>query len=261
MSELRTAIVTGASRGIGAACARRLARDGARVLLAARSESELEQVASELPNAPVVHCVDLSVAGAAEELAAVALDRLGYIDVLVNNAGVSGAVPAHRIDDATFDRIFAVNVRSLLLLSARAAESMARSGGGAIVNISSAAALTGLFGMAAYAASKAAVTGMTRSLACEWGPSGVRVNAVAPGLIITDMWERGRARPGLADSLESHISLRRWGRADDVADVVGFLASDAARYVTGETLLVDGGFAAMTDVMPRAQPLPGSPAR
>lgn len=189
---------------------------------------------------------DLGRAGAANDLADRVLAALGAVDILVNNAGVSYNRRTENADAVAIGDVLRVNLESALQLAIALGPGMFDRGG-CIVNVSSLASLVGTPAQAIYAASKGGLDAATRALACEWGPRGVRVNSVAPGLIITDMWERGRQQPGLADALEKNIALRRWGAPDDVANVVTFLASDLAAYVTGETILVDGGTAGMFD--------------
>jgi NAD(P)-dependent dehydrogenase (short-subunit alcohol dehydrogenase family) len=244
----RTAVVTGASRGIGAAIARALDAAGARVALVARSKEALDDVAAGLQHDPVVLPADLAEPDAATDVGARALDALGPVDVLVNNAAVGVRMPSVELDGAIIDAMHQVNVRSLLLLTTSLLPPMIERGRGSIINISSVSSQVGTPRRAAYAASKGAVDALTRSLAMELGPQGVRVNAVAPGVVVTAMWERNRAVPGVIEQVESQIALRRWGQPDDVADVVVFLASDAARYVTAQTIEVDGGMASTLDL-------------
>jgi NAD(P)-dependent dehydrogenase (short-subunit alcohol dehydrogenase family) len=244
----RTALVTGAGRGIGRAVAESLAAAGARVALAARSEAELRETAEATGGAAWVFPVDLGSAGAATDLALRVRAAMGDVDILVNNAGISYSRRSERADQATIASVLQVNLASALELTLALAPSMFGRGG-AVVNISSAAAVAGMPAQALYAASKGGLDAATRALACEWGPRGVRVNSVAPGLVITRMWEKGRERPGVAETLERHVALRRWGAPPDVAGVVTFLVSDLAAYVTGETIVVDGGMARMFDVL------------
>lgn len=234
----RTALVTGASRGIGEQCARALDTEGARVALAARSVGDMEAVAADLTNAVVIEA-DMSVAGAGEDLAQRAIDALGGVDILVNNAGISD-----RQGDSL--AIMQINYHAPLELTAALADQMAERGKGSVIHMSSIAGTTGVAEVGSYGASKAAIDSLTRSQAGALGPMGVRVNAVAPGLIITDMWAEGREIPGLADGLEQHVALGRWGTPGEIASVVAFLAGDDARYVTGQTITVDGGFQNVT---------------
>jgi NAD(P)-dependent dehydrogenase (short-subunit alcohol dehydrogenase family) len=246
--EGRTALVTGASRGIGAAIAQALDQAGARVALVARDGAALEAVAGRLGNDPVVLAGDLADPAVPARLVAEAIDRLGAVDVLVNNAATGAREPTVELDAALVDRLYAVNVRAPLLLVAALVPSMVQRGSGVIISLSSVSALVGTPRRAAYAATKGAIDAATRSLAIELGPHGIRVNSVAPGAVETDMWVRNRAIPGVIEQVEALTPLRRWSTPDDIADVVVFLASDAARFVTGETLSVDGGMAKTTDL-------------
>ena len=246
--EDRAAVVTGASRGIGAAIATALDAAGARVALVARSADDLSAVAAGLEHEAVVIAVDLSEPDAPTTVAAAALAALGRVDVLVNNAALGVRTDSTELDGSTIDRIHQLNVRNLLLLTTALVPQMVEQGRGSVINVSSVSSQVGTPRRSAYAASKGAVDALTRSLAMEYGPHGVRFNAVAPGVIVTSMWERNRAVPGVIEQIEAQIALRRWGLPDDVADVVVFLASDAARYVTAQTIEVDGGMASTLDL-------------
>ncbi len=243
----RVAVVTGASRGIGEASARALDGAGARVVLTGRTTADLERVAAELLHDPVVLTADLAPAGAGTDLARRILNEVDGVDVLVNNAGIPMRRTPAQLSEADFDLVFSINVRSLVMLSIGLAPSMVARGGGSVINISSVAGVHGPLGRVAYAGTKGAVDAMTRALAADWGPEGIRVNSIAPGLIVTAIWEDARNNvPGLIEDLEGQIALKRWGFGDDIAEVVLFFASDASRYVTGETLVVDGGLARVT---------------
>jgi len=244
----RTALVTGASRGIGAAVVRGLDRAGARVGLAARSRAELEAIAGELVNDPVVLVADLADRTAPGALAGQALSALGSVDVLVNNAAAAHRAPTVAIDADLIDRLFAVNVRAPLLLIAALIPAMTDRGGGSIVNLSSVSGVVGTPHRAAYAATKGALDAATRSLAAELGPVGIRVNSVAPGVVDTDLWAKNKLVPGVVEQIEAQTPLRRWAVPDDIADVIVFLASDAARFITGETISADGGMARTLDL-------------
>ena len=237
--EGRLALVTGASRGIGEHCARSLAEQGARVALAARSEQDLLRVAEDLPNDPVVLTADLAQPGAGRELAVATLEALGGIDILVNNAGVSEI-------KGQDEMIMRLNYHAPLETTKALVRQMAERGHGSVIHMSSVAGATGVAELPTYGATKAALDSLTRSQAAQFGKHGVRVNAVAPGLIITEMWEEGRKTPGLAEGLAGHIALGRWGEPQEISSVVAFLASDAASYVTGQTIIVDGGFHGVT---------------
>jgi NAD(P)-dependent dehydrogenase (short-subunit alcohol dehydrogenase family) len=244
----RTALVTGASRGIGAAIATALDRAGARVALVARSGAALDAAAGEMAHQPVVLPADLADPDAPGQLIRAAVEQLGGIDVLVNNAAVAARAPTVELDAELVDRLYAVNVRAPLLLIAALVPSMIERGGGAIISVSSVSAVTGTPRRAAYAATKGAIDAATRSLAMELGRHGIRVNSVAPGAVDTEMWARNRAIPGVIEEIEAMTPLGRWATPDDIADVVAFLASDAARFITGETVCVDGGMARTKDL-------------
>ncbi len=244
----RTALVTGASRGIGAAIARALDRDGARVALAARDADALAAVAADLAHRPVVLPGDLADPAVPGQLADQAWSALGGLDVVVNNAAVAVRLPTEEIDADLVDRLWAVNVRAPLLLVAALIEPMRARGGGSIVNLSSVSGVVGTPRRAAYAATKGAIDAATRSLAIELGPAGIRVNSVAPGVVDTALWAVNKAIPGVVEAVEALTALRRWATPEDVADVVAFLASDEARFVTGETICADGGMARTLDL-------------
>jgi NAD(P)-dependent dehydrogenase (short-subunit alcohol dehydrogenase family) len=233
----RVYVVTGGTRGIGAAIAQGLLDAGARVCIMARDPEpgDGEQtlgVAVDLGDAA-------TVAGAFDRVVA----RWGRIDGLVNNAGISKVGPAMDFDLADFARILDVNVTGLFACSQAAARVMAKQGGGSIVSIASMTSFTGQPERAAYIASKSAVLGLTRALANDWGPLGIRVNAVAPGYIRTDLTGDLIER-GVLDvaAIESRAPLRRFGNPSDVVGAVLFLLSDQAGYATGQALVVDGGW-------------------
>ena len=239
----RTALVTGASRGIGAAIARALDAAGARVALAARNREALDAVAGGLANEPVVLETDLAEAEAPAELAAAAVAAMGRVDVLVNNAAIAHRAPTAGLTAEVVDAQYAVNVRAPLLLIAALLPGVR-----SIVNLSSVSGVVGTPNRAAYAATKGAIDAATRSLAVELGPAGIRVNSVAPGTVVTDLWATNRAVPGVIEQVEAQTALRRWATPEDIAGVVVFLASDAARFVTGETVCADGGMARTLDL-------------
>jgi NAD(P)-dependent dehydrogenase (short-subunit alcohol dehydrogenase family) len=246
----RTALVTGASRGIGAATARALDRAGARVALVSRDLDALTIVASELQHDPVILVADLANAQAATDVAAHALSEMGHVDVLVNNAAVAARLATEDLKADLIDSLLAVNVRAPLLLISALIPSMQQRGAGSIINLSSISSLLGTPRRSAYAASKGALDAATRSLAMELGPLGIRVNAVAPGVVDTALWEKNKAVAGVVESVEALTPLRRWATPEDIADVIVFLASDSARFVTGETIAVDGGMARTIDLYP-----------
>lgn len=248
----RVAVVTGASRGIGRACARALGDAGARVALVSRSPAALADSTKDVVGAELTVAADLAVQGSAQLVAEQVFDHFdGEVDVLVNNAGAVLNRRTVRLRDDDVDGLLNLNVRAALMLSSAMAPSMLERGAGSIVNVGSINGLIGLPFSAAYAASKSALDGLTRACAAEWGPFGIRVNSVCPGVIATDMWADGRSQPGVDEHVAQQVALRRWGTPEDVADVVLFLASDAARYVTAQILAVDGGLASTRDLLPR----------
>jgi NAD(P)-dependent dehydrogenase (short-subunit alcohol dehydrogenase family) len=251
--EGRTALVTGASRGIGAAIAVALDRAGARVAVAARTRAGLDEVAAGLANDPVVIEADLSQAATPARLAAEVEAQFEGVDVLVNNAALGGRMLLRDIDADVIDGMYAVNVRAPLLLVAALAPGMVSRGRGSIISLSSVSGVVGTPHRSAYAATKGAIDAATRSLAIELGASGVRVNSVAPGVVDTDMWARNKAIPGVIALVEAQTALRRWSTPEDIADVVVFLASDGARFVTGETICADGGMARTLDLFSGAR--------
>lgn len=245
----RVALVTGASRGIGAAIARALDAAGARVLLAARDAEMLSEVARGLGNDPVVLPVDLADAEAVSELARQALEATdGRLDILVNNAAHAQRVTLAETDTALIDSVLAVNVRAPLLLARDLEDALAASRHGSIVNVTSVSGIVGTPRRAVYGASKAALDSITRSLAMDLGPRGIRVNAVAPGVVDTDLWAKNKEIPEAVASTTALTPLGRWATPEDIADVVTWLAGDAARFVTAQTIAADGGMAHTTDL-------------
>jgi 3-oxoacyl-[acyl-carrier protein] reductase len=242
----RVALVTGASRGIGRAIAVDLAREGYAVALFGRDEAALAETVAAAhavagAEAPLsIHLVDVADQAAVDAAVATVLAEYGRIDVAVANAGQAHDGLILRFKAADLDRLIDVNLKSAFYLCAAVSKPMLKQRGGAIVLISSIVGIGGNPGQSAYAATKAGLLGLTRSLAKELGSRNVRVNAVAPGLIETAMTAElpDAARKGFLDG----IALGRPGTPDDVAGVVTFLASDAARYVTGQTIVVDGGY-------------------
>jgi NAD(P)-dependent dehydrogenase (short-subunit alcohol dehydrogenase family) len=248
----RTALVTGAGRGIGAATALALDRAGARVALLARSADELQAVAESLENEPVVVPCDVTdPAAIAAALGAVHESFDDALDIVVNNAAAALRVPALdlRMDD--FDRLWTVNVRAVLQICVAAIPGMVARGGGSIVNVSSISGLRGAVNRAAYSATKAAIVGMSRSLAAEFGAQGVRVNVVAPGIVATAMWADLDTDSELRTAVAAKSPLARVVTADEVAEAIVFLAGDRGSAFTAEVLSPDGGMAASFD-FPRA---------
>ncbi|HEU5002448.1 MAG TPA: SDR family NAD(P)-dependent oxidoreductase [Actinomycetota bacterium] len=248
----RVALVTGASRGIGAATARALDAAGARVALTARDRPALQAVADTLGREHLVIAGDLADPDAPPAIAAEAEAHFGRVDILVNNAGTAARLPTTDTDAALIDRLYVVNVRAPLLLIRALIPGMRERRTGSIVNLSSVSGVVGTPRRAAYAATKGAIDALTRSLAVELGPDGIRVNAVAPGVVDTDLWARNKALREVVERINEQTPLRRWAQPGDIADVIVFLASDAARFITGETISADGGMAHTLDLFPGA---------
>ncbi len=248
--EGKTALVTGASRGIGAAIAIGLDEAGARIILNSRKIQDLEKVAKQLNNDPILIASDLGQIQAVLELAEKALQKVGAVDILVNNAAIAARLWTQDTDASLIDDILAVNVRAPLLLIGALVPKMIQQQKGSIINLSSVSGIVGTPRRAAYAASKGAIDAASRSMAIEFGPFGIRVNSVAPGVVDTQLWAKNKAISSVVEKIEEQTPLRRWALPKDIADVVVFLASDAARFITGETIAVDGGMARTLDLYP-----------
>lgn len=235
------AVVTGASSGLGARFARVLTAAGARVVLAGRRASLLDTVAQQCPGSVAVAC-DVTVDADRRRLVATAVETFGRVDVLVNNAGVSGVVPAVAQDIDEFASTVAVNLTATFALCQLVAPGMLDNGGGSIVNVASIYGIVASGGLpqAAYAASKAGLLGLTRDLAQQWsGRRGIRVNALCPGFFVSEMTDQ--YKPGYLEQQLQRIPIGRMGDPAELAAAVVFLASDAAGYITGQALAVDGG--------------------
>lgn len=241
----RTALVTGASRGIGRAVALGLARAGADVALSARDEARLQEVAKEvegLGRRAVVLPADVTDAEACTRLAADAVAGLGHLDVLVNNAGGSSYMgPFHSLRFSGWEKTMRLNVDSIVHLTQAVGRHMLERGTGSVVNVASVAGLGATPALAAYGASKAAVISLTKTLAIEWGPSGVRVNALCPGWTRTDLNRDLWSDEALAAQMVAPTGLKRWADVEEMVGPTVFLASDASSYLTGQALVVDGG--------------------
>ncbi|MEU8955048.1 glucose 1-dehydrogenase [Streptomyces sp. NPDC048518] len=246
----KVAFITGAGRGIGAAAARLFAKEGARVMLAARTESQLKAVTEDVREAGgTADYVVCDVADAAGVRAAVdrTVDLYGRLDVAFNNAATGiPPGPMDQVTEADFDHIYGVNLRGpWLAMVAEVAAIRATAGTGAIVNNSSVGSLRGNPQLPAYGAMKRALNSLTESAAVTYGPEGIRVNAIAPGTTLTEMirsWEANS--PGVIDRLNAQTPLRRAADPDEIAQAAAWLLSDRSSYVTGTVLRVDGGMRA-----------------
>jgi 2-deoxy-D-gluconate 3-dehydrogenase len=243
----RVALVTGANRGLGQGYALALAEAGADVALLGRTDPDETTERVEATGRRVISLpYDLGTAGPAELTAAV--DRVraefGRLDILVNNAGIIRRAPAEDASAADWDDVLTVNLDAVFHLSQAAGRVMLAQGGGRIINVASMLSFQGGIRVPAYTAAKHGVLGLTRALANEWAGRGVNVNAVAPGYIATDNTAALRADPARAEAILERIPAGRWGTPEDLMGAVVFLASDAARYVHGAVLPVDGGWLA-----------------
>lgn len=247
----KVAVVTGAGRGLGRAIALGLGESGARVVAAARSAAEIDETAAEIGrDGQVAMAVRFDAARRAdcERLIAETVRRFGRLDVMVANHGISKAQPAEEVDDDTWDRIMAVNLRGAFVCAQLAARQMMRQGGGgSIVAVSSTASLVGFRNLLAYGASKGGLDQMVRQMAVEWGDHDIRVNAVNPGYTTHNVrgTDARHADPALNEEVRRMTPLRRRGTPEEIAAAVVFLASDAASFITGVVLPVDGGYCAM----------------
>ena len=244
----RGCVVTGGAGGIGRATALRLAKEGARVLAVDLKAEGLAATAAlgRQQGTPVETLVaDITAAAAPVEILDHAFGKFGGLGVLVNNAGIGGARRAEDADDAEWDRFLDIDLRAVFRLSREAVVRM-RPGGGAIVNIASIFGMVGFHaGGAAYAAAKAGVIGLTRQMAADYGPAGIRINAISPGLIETDLNRRRLATSAwFRGQMSEMIPLGRNGQPDDIAAAAAFLSSDDASFITGQVLVVDGGWLA-----------------
>ena len=241
----KTAIVTGAGTGIGRATAQLLAQRGARVVAAGLQPERLRETVDAITSAggeAIAVDADLSDPEAIEQVASRAQHAFGGTDVLVNNAAVYPIGPWHEMGPEQWDAVFATNIRGYFLMARAVRPQMIGRGGGAVVNVASVTFYTGNALLLAYVASKGAVIGFTRALAREAGPDGIRANAVAPGAFPTAATEIHDDQEGLwRDVLEAQ-SIKRRGEVEDVARAIAFFASDDASFVSGQTLLVDGGW-------------------
>jgi NAD(P)-dependent dehydrogenase (short-subunit alcohol dehydrogenase family) len=241
----RSALVIGGSRGIGLGIAQALHGAGARVALAARSRDELDAEAAALrssgPDA-LAFTVDARSVADVQQLVSDVDAAFGRIDILVNSAGLNVRKPADEISEEDWDAVFGINVRSLFFACQSAARVMRRQGGGCILNVASGADLLVVPNVAPYAASKAGVRQLTRSLAGEWAADGIRVNAIAPGRVRTAQTEAVFADPVKHAGIVESIPLGRSSVPSDLDGAVLLLASDAGSYITGQTLSIDGGW-------------------
>jgi len=241
--EGKSALVTGASRGIGAGIAKRLAAEGAAVAVNySGSKAAADAVVTEIEAAggrAVALQADVSDPAACTALVEAAIEHFGALDIVVNNAGIARDGLMVRMSDEDWSAVISTNLSSVFSITRAVARPFMKQRSGCIINITSVIGLVGNAGQANYAAAKAGVIGLTKSAARELAPRGVRVNAIAPGFIATDMTDE--LPEAVREAAKHQIALREFGTVEDIASAVAFFASDDARYVTGQTLAVDGG--------------------
>lgn len=240
----KVAVITGGASGIGAATARLLAAGGTRVAIADLPGSAGPALAEELGGL-FVAC-DVAERAQVEALVAAAIDRFGGLDLLVNNAGIGSFGEAPDLDPESWRRVLAVDLDAVFYGARAAIPAMRARGGGTIVNVASISGMAGDYGFAAYSAAKGAVINYTRTLAIDHAKDNIRVNSVCPGLVDTPLTGAFKTIPGLADLWQAGIPMGRAARPEEIAQVIVFLLSDAASYMTGSNVVVDGGATAHT---------------
>jgi NAD(P)-dependent dehydrogenase (short-subunit alcohol dehydrogenase family) len=244
--EGKVALITGGASGMGQSEAVIFAREGAKVIVADVLEAEGKKVADSLGGAGRFVALDVTSEAAWQQAIATAVATFGKLDVLVNNAGISGTFDPDTLSTSAWDRLMDVNAKGVFLGMKHAIPQMEKAGGGAIVNISSVSGFVGQVGIhMAYNASKGAVRLMTKSAAVQYARSGIRVNSVHPGVLPAMRSSKATAVPAFRQKMLAGVPMRREGRVEEVAHAVLFLASDEASYITGTELVVDGGWLAV----------------
>ena len=246
----KVAIVTGATQGIGLACARRLVQEGAQVMLV-DIKSEGAAVASELGQQARFFAADVSLKVDVDAMIAATIAQFGRIDILVNNAGVTHAADFLDLSEDDFDRVLRINLKSMFLCSQAAARQMVKQRSGCIINMSSVNAQLAIPNQVPYVVSKGAINQLTKVMALNLAPHGIRVNGIGPGTILTELAKKAvLASPEARHTILSRTPAGRCGEPEEIASVAAFLASDDASYMTGQTMYVDGGRLALNYTVP-----------
>ncbi len=241
----QTALVTGASRGIGKAIALALGQAGAKVACIARNEEKLRETVDAIASAggtAVVYACDVTDSAAVQKVVDAVVEDWDQLDIVVNNAGITRDTLIPRMSDEDWDDVISTNLRSVFLFTRAASLMMMRRRSGRIINISSVSGIMGNPGQSNYSASKAGIIGLTRSVARELGSRKVTVNAICPGFIATEMTDA--LGPAIQDEVKKRVPAKRLGKAEEIADAVLYIASDSAAYLTGQILTLDGGLTA-----------------
>ena len=238
----KIAIVTGGASGLGFATAKKLVENDIKTIIIGRNENNLAKTSSLLGDLCRYKVFDLQNLKAIPQLVAEIIDEFGQIDILVNNAGINQKKNFTEVSDEEFEQVIQTNLTSVFVLSREVVKGMLKNKSGVIINISSMAAQYGIPYVIAYTAAKSAIEGMTRAMAVELSPEGIRVNCVAPGFIATNMSANALDNdPKRKSKVMSRTPMGKLGEPDDIAEAIFYLASDAAKYVTGAVLVVDGG--------------------
>lgn len=244
MLKNKTALITGGGSGIGMECAKLFHKNGAKVIIFGRRKTRLERALPEIGKNTLAIAGDITQKEDITNLINSSLNHFGEIDILVNNAGTSSSAPLHKMEDHHWDSIWKTNINGAFLLTKQLLPHMLKQGTGNIINISSAYGMVGYSGYSSYGVSKGALIQFSRSIAVEYGPFGIRSNAICPGIVETNMTAALRRDQNTTESLLKDYPLGRFGLPIDVANACLFLASDESAFITGIALPVDGGYTA-----------------
>lgn len=241
----KIAIITGGGTGIGLSCARLFCREGARSVIFGRREDRLDEAVTEIGNTALAVSGDITRNEDIKRLVETTIRTYGKVDILINNAGVFTGSPVHEMQDSDWDAILNINLTGIFKLTREVLPHMMQQKSGSLIHISSILGLIATPNVAAYNTSKGALNQFSRSLAVEYGSSGIRSNAVCPGLIATEMTEELMSDKELMQEWSKNYPIGRFGQPDDIAQACLFLASDESSFVTGTLLPVDGGYTAL----------------